>query len=194
MDRDLRARSDACRARGMCRRRPEVGVHLSVRAAACNGHNVDESRVPGKKILANAWRPTSSLSHWIAPAQRRVSRVTHCALRHNGPPRCHSGPRSGRAPDRTANTFIIVHMEELFFLPHAIRYDIFISMNTTDIGELIRRRRAGLGIDQRALSEISGIAVHTLSNVEAGKGNPTLATLDRVLDALGMELRVQVKQ
>jgi transcriptional regulator with XRE-family HTH domain len=67
-------------------------------------------------------------------------------------------------------------------------------MNTEDIGTLIRKRRNSLGIDQRALSEISGIAVHTLSNIEAGNGNPTVATLDRVLDALGMELSVQVKQ
>ncbi len=59
---------------------------------------------------------------------------------------------------------------------------------------MIKRRRISLRIDQRALSEISGIAVHTLSNIEAGKGNPTVATLDRMLDALGMELRIQIKQ
>lgn len=51
-----------------------------------------------------------------------------------------------------------------------------------------------LHIDQKTLSDISGIAVHTLSNIEAGKGNPTVATLDRVLNALGMELRIQVKE
>lgn len=66
-------------------------------------------------------------------------------------------------------------------------------MNTKDIGELIKKRRGSLRIDQHTLSEISGIAVHTLSNIEAGKGNPTVATLDRVLDAVGMELRIQVK-
>ena len=67
-------------------------------------------------------------------------------------------------------------------------------MNTEEIGELIKRRRASLQIDQRTLGEISGIAVHTLSNIEAGRGNPTVATLERVLDAVGMELRVEVKQ
>jgi len=51
-----------------------------------------------------------------------------------------------------------------------------------------------LRIDQHALSEIAGIAVHTLSNIEAGKGNPTVATLDRVLNALGMQLRIQIKE
>ena len=67
-------------------------------------------------------------------------------------------------------------------------------MKAGEAGGLIRKRRMSLRIDQRTLSEISGIAVHTLSNIEAGKGNPTVATLDRVLDALGMELRIQIKE
>jgi transcriptional regulator with XRE-family HTH domain len=66
-------------------------------------------------------------------------------------------------------------------------------MNANDVGAVIRKRRDVLGIDQRALGEIAGIAVHTLSNIEAGKGNPTVATLERVLQALGMELRIHVK-
>jgi len=67
-------------------------------------------------------------------------------------------------------------------------------MKTKDAGALIRRRRMSLRIDQRALSEISGVAVHTLSNIEAGKGNPTVTTLDRVLGALGMELQIRIKE
>ena len=51
-----------------------------------------------------------------------------------------------------------------------------------------------LRIDQHTLSEISGISVHTLSNIEAGNGNPTVATLDRVLNALGMQLCIQIKE
>jgi transcriptional regulator with XRE-family HTH domain len=71
---------------------------------------------------------------------------------------------------------------------------ICISMNTKEVGELIRKRRASLQIDQSTLGALSGIAVHTLSNIEAGRGNPTLATLNQVLDTLGMELRIEVKQ
>lgn len=67
-------------------------------------------------------------------------------------------------------------------------------MNTKMVGNVIKKRRTSLGVDQRALCEISGIAVHTLSNIEAGKGNPTVATLDRVLSALGMELQIQIKE
>lgn len=67
-------------------------------------------------------------------------------------------------------------------------------MNTKQIGEIIRERRDVLGIDQRTLSGISGVAVHTLSNIEAGSGNPTVKSLNKVLGALGMELRVEVQQ
>ncbi len=67
-------------------------------------------------------------------------------------------------------------------------------MNTELIGEVIRARRDVLGIDQRTLSEISGVAVHTLSNIEAGVGNPTVKSLNKILDTLGMELRVEVQQ
>ena len=67
-------------------------------------------------------------------------------------------------------------------------------MKAMEAGRLIRKRRMSLHIDQRTLSEIAGIAVHTLSNIEAGKGNPTVATLERVLNALGMELRIQIKE
>lgn len=67
-------------------------------------------------------------------------------------------------------------------------------MNAKDTGLLIRKRRVALDIDQRTLSEIAGISVHTLSNIEAGVGNPTVATLSRVLAALGLELRILVKE
>ena len=67
-------------------------------------------------------------------------------------------------------------------------------MNTQQLGELIRKRRDSLRIDQRTLAAVSGIAVHTLSNIEAGKGSPTVATLNRVLESLGLEIRVEVKQ
>jgi len=67
-------------------------------------------------------------------------------------------------------------------------------MNTQQIGEVIKARRRALDIDQRTLSEISEVAVHTLSNIEAGTGNPTVRSLNKVLAALGMELRVEVQQ
>ncbi len=70
-------------------------------------------------------------------------------------------------------------------------------MNSDDsysIGGLIVRRRQSLDIDQRSLSQLAHVAVHTLSNIESEKGNPTLATLRRILDVLGMEIQVRVRR
>ncbi len=66
-------------------------------------------------------------------------------------------------------------------------------MDTTSMGKAIRERRRILGIDQKTAAELSGVSVHTLSDLESGKGNPSLTVLSQVLDALGMELRVQIK-
>lgn len=74
---------------------------------------------------------------------------------------------------------------------------MFIAMNLKDrfaFGDLIVQRRQSLGIDQRTLCQLSHVAVHTLSNIESGKGNPTVATMSRILSVLGMELQVRVKQ
>lgn len=66
-------------------------------------------------------------------------------------------------------------------------------LNTQEIGELIRDRRRILGIDQKTAAELSNVSVHTLSDIESGKGNPSVKVLAAVLDVLGLELRIQVK-
>ncbi len=67
-------------------------------------------------------------------------------------------------------------------------------MNTATLGTAIAKRRKRLGLDQRALAEITGISVHALSNIETGKGNPTLKTLSALADILGMEIRLDILQ
>jgi len=51
-----------------------------------------------------------------------------------------------------------------------------------------------LGIDQKTAAELSGVSVHTFSNVESGKGNPSVKVLGKMLEALGLEMRIQLKQ
>ncbi|MFC1497472.1 helix-turn-helix domain-containing protein [Verrucomicrobiota bacterium] len=66
-------------------------------------------------------------------------------------------------------------------------------MNNLDIGATIRERRCFLKIDQKTLSELSGVAVHTISNVESGKGNPTIEVINKIINVLGMDLTVRVE-
>ena len=66
-------------------------------------------------------------------------------------------------------------------------------MNRRKLGQLLKSRRNELGINQIDLSEISGVALHTISDIESGKGNPTLQVINKICDILGMELMIQVK-
>jgi transcriptional regulator with XRE-family HTH domain len=57
----------------------------------------------------------------------------------------------------------------------------------------MRDRRRVLGIDQKTAAELSGVSVHTISDIESGRGNPSVKVLAAILDALGLELRIQIK-
>ena len=46
---------------------------------------------------------------------------------------------------------------------------------------------------QETLADISGVGLRTLKQLESGKGNPTLETLTKLADALGMEVHLQIK-
>ena len=65
-------------------------------------------------------------------------------------------------------------------------------MNKEEIGKAIAQRRDTLDITQTRLSKLSGISVHTLSNLETGQGNVTLETLLKVAAILGFKVRVGV--
>ena len=67
-------------------------------------------------------------------------------------------------------------------------------MNRRELGEQITKRRQILGIDQKTAAELSGVSVHTFSDVESGKGNPSVKVLGKMLDALGLQLSIQLKQ
>ncbi len=66
-------------------------------------------------------------------------------------------------------------------------------MNSKKLGKIIRERRKSLEINQQSFSELSEISHHTLSDIESGKGNPTFAVLTKILDILGLEIEIQVK-
>lgn len=62
------------------------------------------------------------------------------------------------------------------------------------IGEQIRLRRKELMITQPDLADIAGISVNTLYKIERGQANPTIEVLDKILNVLGLEIIVGVKQ
>ena len=69
---------------------------------------------------------------------------------------------------------------------------LFTLMNKKEIGKAIVERRDTLDITQARLAKLSGVSVHTLSNLETGEGNVTLDTLLKVADTVGFKVRVGV--
>lgn len=67
-------------------------------------------------------------------------------------------------------------------------------MDFISIIEAIKERRESLKVTQHALSDLSGVALGALKKLESGKGNPTLSTLKKLCDALGLEIILSVKK
>jgi len=67
-------------------------------------------------------------------------------------------------------------------------------MHMNDLIQNIKERRQMLKVTQETLAELSGVGLRTLKQFESGKGNPTLLTLQKLADVLGMEICLQVRK
>jgi transcriptional regulator with XRE-family HTH domain len=66
-------------------------------------------------------------------------------------------------------------------------------MHFKEIIKVIKERREMLQVTQETLATLSGVGLRTLRQFESGKGNPTLTTLQKLNDALGLDLVLVVK-
>jgi len=66
-------------------------------------------------------------------------------------------------------------------------------MHFTKLIQTIKERREILQVTQDTLAELSGVGLRTLKQFESGKGNPTLLTLSKLADVLGLEISLTVK-
>ena len=53
---------------------------------------------------------------------------------------------------------------------------------STDVGQRLQMVRKQAGLSQRALSKRAGVANSMVSQIEAGKINPSVGALKRILD------------
>jgi len=60
--------------------------------------------------------------------------------------------------------------------------------NLNNIYEFIKYIRKERNINQEVLSDLSGVSLRTIKEIESSKGNPTYNTLDKILDILGYKL------
>ncbi|MFN8346301.1 MAG: helix-turn-helix transcriptional regulator [Spirosomataceae bacterium] len=66
-------------------------------------------------------------------------------------------------------------------------------MHFKELIQSIKERRQMMQVTQETLAELSGVGLRTLKQFESGKGNPTLQTLQKLADVLGMEISLRLK-
>lgn len=67
-------------------------------------------------------------------------------------------------------------------------------MHQTDLIQRLKARREQLGVTQEQLAELAAVGLRTVKALDSGKGNPTVGTLIKLADVLGMELKVEVRK
>lgn len=67
-------------------------------------------------------------------------------------------------------------------------------MKKTEIGQIVQNRRYSLSLNQSDLAEMTGITTKTIYMIENGKGNPSLDTLKKILEVLGLDLFIDTKK
>ena len=66
-------------------------------------------------------------------------------------------------------------------------------MHYDELANIIKDRREVLKITQEHLAELSGIGLRTLKAIETGNGNPTLDTIIKIIEVLGLDLNINIK-
>lgn len=50
-----------------------------------------------------------------------------------------------------------------------------------------------LGLTQQDLADYTGLSLRIIKSIESGKGNPSICTLDKIAEVLGLEIEMKVK-
>ena len=67
-------------------------------------------------------------------------------------------------------------------------------MHPKSIVETLKMRRNKLQVNQESLALLTGVSLRTIKQLESGKGNPTLETIQKLADVLGLEIRLEIKK
>ena len=90
-------------------------------------------------------------------------------------------------------SLITVVLTIVYILNKSIYIRYKMELTTTKIGKSIKQRRKELNLELKDLQDYSGVNYVSISDIENGKANPTVKTLEKLLDVLGMELDIKVK-
>ena len=62
-----------------------------------------------------------------------------------------------------------------------------------DLREVVKERRGVLGISQLDLAEMAGVSLATVKDIERGAGNPSMKTVKKILEVLGLEMQFRIR-
>lgn len=62
-----------------------------------------------------------------------------------------------------------------------------------ELRDLMKERREVLSLTQQDLAEMAQVGVATVKDIERGRGNPSLSTIKKILDVLGIEIEFKSK-
>ena len=63
-----------------------------------------------------------------------------------------------------------------------------------ELNEVIKSRRKVLAISQLDLAEMAEVILATVKDIERGKGNPSLSTVNKLLGVLGLEMDFKIRK
>ena len=66
-------------------------------------------------------------------------------------------------------------------------------MDKRELGDIIKTRRKERKLDQRTLALLSDVGLNTVVAVERGEGNPKISTILSLLDTMGLQMNVKLK-
>lgn len=62
------------------------------------------------------------------------------------------------------------------------------------LSDIIKSRRAKLRLSQVDLAEMAGVSLATVKDIERQKGNPSIRTVEKLLEVLGLEMEFRIRQ
>ena len=87
--------------------------------------------------------------------------------------------------------FCLFNPKIFLIFARKVQYNTLLDMK---IQEVMKLQRKALGITQQDLADMSEIAISTIKKIESGKGNPSLSTVEKIMDILGMEVKYEIRQ
>lgn len=57
-----------------------------------------------------------------------------------------------------------------------------------ELKDVLKQQREYLSITQQDLAEMAEVGIATVKDIERGQGNPTLSTVQKLLEILGLEI------